>query len=1087
MKFLSFLLFIGFLLFNWQSASAQTAVCQNQTTYLNAAGFVWITANSIDGGSTSFDSLKISGREYGLADSIPRICIHEGTTTVTLSAFSGVIASTCIATITTLDTFTSPRCPAIPINRNDSLGLHKLKYWGFLPGTLAILPTYTPAQWYAFNDRGIGMDTLSGGSEYRVKGITLEAQRAVNGFTIAISMDTVATFFTDGKLIHVQDLYIGSNNIVGNMQNFPRLDSLIDFRMNGNRITDISGTWFPTELKSVTFSGNLLTNIPQALFTDCPNIIDINLSNNLIANLPAPDVTNQSINLGGSGTILADMSYYSGLDSLKYLKLNNNNLSGVFPLPHFFAAQLLMLPADRPFQELNIANNNYNNISKSIANQSLNLYIEAVLAFPNLLGTNSNISVQGNALDFEDLNALMISIGYTNSTEPSFLTYTPQDSIIGTGGVRRRGLNMPLNFQLETEDPLFSNRNVSADSIYLSYMGYQRNEYEWYWGNTTNTALVIGSYDNTGNIIIPSGTPLAIAGQYWEIRDAATAVQRPTLAMISDSFLHESFVFSEIVNPRFPALTLFSSPKTIIVGNCLDNLGQVIQCQELSVQFDDTTSAAVRELRRAEFGATVIESCVCGKIELWALPDTFQRVSMEANGAGTRLAAGNASAKPGLKSADPNYPLLWTNGGIVDTTPTMANVQGNRNTGRTLIAVIDSGSDPDHPLLSANLRANANETPNDGSDDDGNCITDDVFGYNFLDRNNIAYDDHGHGTRVAGILAGYGSPSLEAADTSIAILPIKYTNILSQGTSYEAACAIYYAADYHVNNSNGNRNADSVRVINASWGYQGEYCQILHDAIDYAGKNCGVLFVCSAGNESADNNQVAHYPSNFELDNILAVASSEANGNSLSTYSNYGATTVDIAAPGTYTNTLIPQVGISPNASAVATSGTSFAAPYVSRAAGILFNRYPDASYESVKRALMMTATPINGADSAKIYSRGIVNLPAALAYLDTMTVRNVCSHVVAVGTDITYLGEQAKVQTVFPNPVSNAVQIIFAVVPENDVQIQVLDLKGTVILQQTMQGQALLEVSMQNVPQGFYILQVRDGSTLTAHKIIKM
>ena len=848
----------------------------------------------------------------------------------------------------------------------------------------------------------------------------------------------------------------------------------------------MAGNWIPAGLKTIRFDYNRLTSIPQELFTDCPKIADIDLGNNSITSLPAPDMVNQSINLASlGGASLSDISYYSGLDSLKSLKLNNNNLSGEFPLERFMGVQLPQAMANRYLQELNIANNNYEDISKTIADQALSIGIDSNLDFPRLVGatTTATISVQGNALDFEDLNALMLSIGYISATEPSFLVYVPQDSL-GVGGIRRRGVNMPLNFQLDTEEALFSRRSVSNDVLYLQFVGYERNEYEWYWGNATNTAAVVGQYAaGVTNVT----TITALTGQFLEVRDAATPVQRPTLAMISNAVLDESFVFSEITNTRFPDLTLYSRPKTIIVGDCLDSLGQVIQCQELSVQFDDTTSAAVRQLRRAEFGATVVESCVCGKIELWALPDTFQRVSMEANGAGTRLATSQASAKPGLKSADPNYPLLWTNGGIVDTTPNMANVQGNRNTSRTLVAIIDSGSDPDHPLLSANLRANANETPNDGSDDDGNCITDDIIGYNFLDRNNIAYDDHGHGTRVAGILAGYGSPSLEAADTSIAILPIKYTNRLSQGTSFEAACAIYYAADYHVNNSNGNRNADSVRVINASWGYQGEYCQILHDAIDYAGKNCGVLFVCSAGNESTDNNQLAHYPSNFELDNILAVASSEANGNSLSTYSNYGATTVDIAAPGTYTNTLVPQIGISPNTSALATSGTSFAAPYVSRAAGILFNRYPDASYESVKRALMATATPINGADSAKIYSRGIVNLPAALAYLDTMTVRNVCSHVVAVGTDITYLGEQAKAQTVFPNPVSNAVQIIFAVAPENDVQIQVLDLKGTVILQKTMQGQALLEVSMQNVPQGFYILQVRDGSTLTSHKIVKM
>jgi hypothetical protein len=993
---------------------------------------------------------------------------------------------------------------SLPLNQDDAAGLAILKQHNFLPDTFPILSSLDGTQAAAYRTAGVPVDSING--IWRVTQITLANNRVsnidtlllINGRPPRLHLDSIAPAFRGDRLSYVGKMDIGINELEGSFNTDWAIDSLWHFTIEYDHLTNIDNLILlnSSHLRELRVYHNKITTLPQELFTSCPNIEVIAVDNNPVAALPPPNVINGSIDLAGSGTTISDISYYSGLSNLQILTINDMDLTGTFHIEHFLGAQLALPSQDRPLKELilhhsSIDSNHFDNISDRIAQEAFaaqepSSLMLSYLSFPQLTNATGLIKVENNGFDFEDLHNLMISIGFHSAGIASFITYMPQDSL-GIGGTRRRGVNMPLNFQLEQNEIVFveRNNNTLSDRLGTTGFGIRRNNYTWYWGNATNSAAVVGGYDiasGVGTMTVP-----ALSGQYLELRDSAAAVQRPTLAMISDSFLTESFVFSEVTNDNFPLLTLHSKYKTIIVGDCLDTLGQIIQCQELSVQFDDTTSAAVRQLRRAEFGATVIESCVCGKIELWALPDTFQRVSMEANGAGTRIASTQASTKPGLKSADPNYPLLRTNGGIVDTTPTMANVQGNRNTSRTLIAVIDSGSDPDHPLLSANLRANANETPNDGSDNDGNCITDDVFGYNFLDRNNIAYDDHGHGTTVAGILAGYGSPSLEATDTSIAILPIKYTNRLSQGTSYEAACAIYYAADYHVNNNDSSRNADSVRVINASWGYQGEYCQILHDAIDYAGKNCGVLFVCSAGNESADNNQVPHYPSNFELDNILAVAASESNGNSLSTYSNYGATTVDIAAPGTYTNTLIPQVGISPNTSALATSGTSFAAPYVSRAAGILFNRYPGASYESVKRALMATATPINGADSAKIYSRGIVNLPAALAYLDTMAVRNVCSHVVAVGTDITYLGEQAKAQTVFPNPVSNAVQIIFAVAPENDVQIQVLDLKGTVILQQTMQGQALLEVSMQNVPQGFYILQVRDGSTLTSHKIVKM
>lgn len=372
-------------------------------------------------------------------------------------------------------------------------------------------------------------------------------------------------------------------------------------------------------------------------------------------------------------------------------------------------------------------------------------------------------------------------------------------------------------------------------------------------------------------------------------------------------------------------------------------------------------------------------------------------------------------------------------------------------------------------------------------DDDGNCEIDDIIGYNYVDRNNKMYDDHGHGTIVGGIVAGYGSPNLAPADTALAILPIKYTDRMSRGTSYEASCAIYYAADYHLNNSDNSRRADSVRVINASWGYQGEYCRLLHDAIDYAGKNCGILFVCSSGNDMSDNDHVAHYPSNFELDNILAVSACTPAGN-LATYANYGAATVDIAAEGTFTNTLAPQYGsLGTGVNATAKSGTSFATALVSRAAGLLFHAHPDANYAAIKKALMATATPLTGSDAARLRSGGQLNYNAALAYLDTMSNRNACAHQLTIGVAEEWATTTTNTVRLMPNPSRGELQIAFENLPATNVEIRVIDLSGRLWLQTTAAPQAQIELSLSQLPDGFYLVQLQQNGILTSHKLIKM
>jgi subtilisin family serine protease len=240
---------------------------------------------------------------------------------------------------------------------------------------------------------------------------------------------------------------------------------------------------------------------------------------------------------------------------------------------------------------------------------------------------------------------------------------------------------------------------------------------------------------------------------------------------------------------------------------------------------------------------------------------------------------------------------------------------------QVVIAVVDSGVDLTHPELQDVL----------------------IPGYDFANDDATPEDDAGHGTRVTGIIGAKGNDSDLVAgvawDVNIAIMPLKFmknNNGSTTGSLSDAVDAIYYAVD------------QGAKIINASWGFT-SYSRALEDAITYA-KNHGVLFIASAGNSGENNDTTAHYPSNYTLDNVIAVAALSSEG-VLAAFSNYGTTSVDIAAPG---------VGItstSLNGGYVAwASGTSYSTPFVSAVAAMVLSQYPAVDYALAKSIILSTA-----------------------------------------------------------------------------------------------------------------------------------
>jgi subtilisin family serine protease len=338
---------------------------------------------------------------------------------------------------------------------------------------------------------------------------------------------------------------------------------------------------------------------------------------------------------------------------------------------------------------------------------------------------------------------------------------------------------------------------------------------------------------------------------------------------------------------------------------------------------------------------------------------------------------------------DPRFNELWgmnntgqtggANDADIDAPEAWDTQTGNDS---TLIAVIDTGVDYNHPDLAANIWTNPGEIPNNGKDDDNNNYIDDVRGWNFVNDDNDPLDDNLHGTHVAGTIGAVGNNGIGVAGVNwrVKIMPLKFLGSDGSGTLANAISAILYAAN------------KKAKVMNNSWG-GGGFSQALLEAIKFANDK-GALFVAAAGNEGADNDQTPNYPSNYDVPNVIAVAAIDHNG-SLAIWdtgggggcgcqgcngnvigapgSNFGATTVDLAAPGK------DILSTTPNNEYQKLQGTSMATPHVAGVAGLVFSQFPSWTHVQVKERLLSTVD-VSSALQGKLVTGGRVNAQRALS-----------------------------------------------------------------------------------------------------------
>jgi subtilisin family serine protease len=280
------------------------------------------------------------------------------------------------------------------------------------------------------------------------------------------------------------------------------------------------------------------------------------------------------------------------------------------------------------------------------------------------------------------------------------------------------------------------------------------------------------------------------------------------------------------------------------------------------------------------------------------------------------------------------------------------------------VAVIDTGVDYTHPDLAPNIWTNPADPPN-GVDDDHNGFVDDTHGVNFVSENSNPMDDSGHGTHVAGIIGAKGNNTTGIAGVNwdTQLMPLKFLDKNGQGNTADAANAIDYAVGH------------GARVINASWGGPA-FSQALYQAIRRASDR-GALFVAAAGNNGQNADVKPDYPAAFDLPNVISVAATDSS-DGLADFSNYGATSVDLAAPGDDIQSTVPKAT---DASGYASfSGTSMATPFVTGAAALYLSRYPQASADQARAAILQNVDKLPTL-AGKVATGGRLDIARALGY----------------------------------------------------------------------------------------------------------
>jgi len=336
---------------------------------------------------------------------------------------------------------------------------------------------------------------------------------------------------------------------------------------------------------------------------------------------------------------------------------------------------------------------------------------------------------------------------------------------------------------------------------------------------------------------------------------------------------------------------------------------------ELLIKFIPGVSRVTQEGVLGTYGMTVKKSFKYTGIQVIKLPPSMN----------VEKALGKLTIEPSIEYAEPNFIYRICD---APNDPMFNDLWGLHNTGQTggtadadidapeawdihtgsedvVVAVIDSGVDYTHEDLQGNMWVNQTEAMGTtGVDDDSNGYIDDIYGINAVNGSGDPMDNNGHGTHCAGTIGAVGDNNVGVVGVNwdVEIMALKFTSVTGSGYTSDAVECIEYVLDMHDRGVN-------IKVTSNSWG-GGSYSQALYDAISALGDR-GVLFIAASGNSNLNNDAVPHYPSSYDLYNIIAAAATD-HDDALASFSNYGATSVDVAAPGVAILSTVPGGGYQP-------------------------------------------------------------------------------------------------------------------------------------------------------------------------------
>ena len=380
---------------------------------------------------------------------------------------------------------------------------------------------------------------------------------------------------------------------------------------------------------------------------------------------------------------------------------------------------------------------------------------------------------------------------------------------------------------------------------------------------------------------------------------------------------------------------------------------------EVLVRYRDDTGPLERQ--RAEFQTDADETETIGR---------RGTRRMRSRRLGTRAMIDALRANPDIEFVEPNYvlgivttpnepwfPSLWAlfnNGQTINGSVSLAGADiratdawsVTTRTRDSVVGVVDSGIDYRHPDLAANIWT----APRAFSVTLGGIVITcaaGTHGFNAIDNTCDPFDDHSHGTHVAGTIGAVGNNGfgVTGVNWTASMMGLKFLSAAGSGTTANAIKAIEFAIQ-----AKAALGADAnVRILSNSWG-GGGYSQSLRNAIDAANAS-NMLFVAAAGNSAMNNDAAPQYPSSYATANMISVAAT-TNRDQRASFSNWGATSVHLGAPGQAILSTVPNNGYA------SYSGTSMATPHVAGAAALVLAACPMTTAE-LRIALLNTVDPL--------------------------------------------------------------------------------------------------------------------------------